>query len=92
MRIRNRLSVSILFDTILIWVEEYGACTYGTPASDNQANGKYSLTKLGSLTLMFFLQLLNLKWMMMGLLMIPFCSPALIDGFMSWTGMRAWTL
>jgi hypothetical protein len=39
LRIRNRLFMSIVFDTILIWVEEYGACTYATPASRKQAKG-----------------------------------------------------
>lgn len=39
LRIRNRLSMSIVFDSLLIWVEEYGACTYGTPAAFRRPNG-----------------------------------------------------
>lgn len=54
LRVRNRLSVSILFDTILIWVEEYGACFYGTPASDKQAPGISSSAISRCSRLMFF--------------------------------------
>jgi hypothetical protein len=45
LRIRNRLSMSVVFDTILVWIEQYGYCNGG---ANGKINRRQELNKLGA--------------------------------------------